>query len=46
MYDLFILLDFYSIDIGLGDICDIKNCEEVFIEGDGFLKISILLCRL
>lgn len=45
-YDLSIPPDLYSIDIGSGDICDIKNCEEVFIEGDGFLKTSTLSCRL
>lgn len=46
LYDLFVFLDVFSIDIGLGDICDRSNCNEVFVDGDGFLNIEILICRL
>lgn len=45
-YDLSVPPDVFSIDIGSGDICDRSNCNEVFVDGDGFLNTETLTCRL
>lgn len=45
-YDLSVPPDVFSIDIGSGDICEKSNCNEVFVDGDGFLNTETLTCRL